>query len=372
MNRVSPGTMTVVVFAILVGLGGAYVVRQQMNGPQLPPLSDIQLKGGEKKIIVPVAAIDLEKGRELSLHDVVIHSFTPEQYAKSKFAGQPYIRHTSQIFGRVLNQEVVKGTLFLPDLFYPDGHGPGVAERLQAGFRAVTVPIEDVGAVTGFAQPGSIVDVLFRSAPEGERPEVTMTLLEQVEVLALAETVTSGQRVDIRSQGNVTLAVTPAQAKILKVVEGRGELSLSLRNPDDFGNFEFAPVNLDSQVNATAPSQFQTVNFSNANSSTSSTSSSSSSSSSNSGADLFGSMNLVLDDASERVTLDDLLGMEANPEKKQLHLYIGGSRQVIEFDGTPEEEAQPLRHGNRVQTPIAGRPPMQKSKTKNVSLDYLP
>ncbi len=375
MNRVSPGTMTVVIFAILVGLGGAFLVRQQMNQPKLPPLSDIGLKTGPKQIVVPIASVDLEKGRELTLHDIVVHRFTPEEFAKSKFAGQPFIGNTNYLFERMLNQDMPKGSLFLPEHFYGEGFGPGVADRLQPGFRAVTVPIQNVGAITGFADPGSIVDVLFRSNPEGERPSVTMTLLEQVEVLALEKSVLTGKRIEFSNDGTVTLAVTPAQAKMLKVVEGHGEISLTLRNPDDFGNFEFSPVNLENQVQSDKLEMLEQVMFNsaanvNTTNSSASSSSSSSSSSKSSGAD-FGSMNLVLEDASERVTMEDLLGLEANPKKKQLSLYKGGNREVVEFEEPAEDKSEILRTGKRVQTPIAGRVPARRNQ-ENVSLDYLP
>ncbi|MDA7503649.1 Flp pilus assembly protein CpaB [bacterium] len=370
MNRVSPGTMTVVIFAILVGLGGAFLVRQQMGQPQLPDLSDINLKGTQKTITVPVASVDLQKGRKLAIHDIVIHQFTPEQFAKSKFAGQPFMSNTNLIFERVVNSDIEKGSLFLPNDFYAEGFGPGVAERLQPGFRAVTVPIENVGAVTGFALPGSIVDVLFRSNPEGDRQEITMTLLEQVEVLALADNVMAGQKTDLASEGSVTLSVTPAQAKVLKVVEGRGEISLTLRNPeDDFQNFEFAPVNLNGRtVSNGRPTNGELLNFA---SMTSSSSSNSSSSGTNSGADLMGSMEMILDDASERVTMDDLLGISTNAKKKELAIYSGGAKTVLEFEEDVEESNHILHRGKRVQTPIAGRPRISRSK-ENVTMDYLP
>lgn len=365
MNRVSPGTMTVVIFAILFGLGGAFLVRQQMNQPQLPPLSDINLQPKEVQVIVPVAGVDLEKGRTLTLHDVVIHSFTPEQFAKSKFAGQSFMRSTNQLFGRILNRDLVKGSVFLPENFYPEGFGPGVAERLQPGFRAVTVPIQNVGAVQGFAAPGSIVDVLFRSNPEGQRPEVTMTLLEEVQVLALNTNVLSGQRVDVEMDGTVTLSVTPAQAKVLKVVEGRGEITLTLRNPnDEIANFEFSPVNLDTEEARRNEELLNSVSF---------TSNSTTSSSKNSGTDVLGSMDMVLEDSRERVTMDDLLGIPAQPVKKQISVYKAGSREVLEFEEATQAAPQMLRQGGRVRTPIAGRPRLKDDRdTAAAAIDYLP
>jgi hypothetical protein len=113
---------------------------------------------------------------------------------------------------------------------------------LDAGYRAVTIPIEHISAVQGFARPGTFVDVLFRSRAEEERPEVTITLLERVKVLAVNQNTLSEQNVELDNGGTVTLAVTPIQAKALKVVEDRGELSLTLRNPDD--ELDFLPVDL--------------------------------------------------------------------------------------------------------------------------------
>ena len=365
MNRVSPGTMTVVIFAILIGLGGAFLVRQQMNQPQLPPLSDLKLDPKPQNIIVPVAGVDLEEGRKLTLHDVVLHSLTPEQFQKSRFAGQSFMRSTNQIFGRVLNQKIAKGAVFLPDNFYAEGFGPGVAGRLQPGFRAVTVPIQNVGVVQGFAAPGSMVDVLFRSEPEGQRPEVTMTLLEEVEVLALDNNVLEGQRVDVELEGTVTLSVTPAQAKVLKVVEGRGEITLTLRNPDEeFGDFEFAPVNLDNnEVRLGNGGLLSPVSF-NSNVSSSATSSTS--------ADAHSSMDMVLEDARQRVTLDDLLGIPSQPVKKTLSVYKAGAREVLEFEEQQVNPSQMLRKSGRVPTPIVGRRPRQPQNRETASLEYLP
>ncbi|TWT56881.1 hypothetical protein KOR42_02360 [Thalassoglobus neptunius] len=327
MNRVSSGTMTVVVFAILVGLGGAFLVRQQLKQPELPPLTELKTNPPEERIIVPVAGIDLKKGRALTLHDIVVHSLTPEQYAKSKFAGSQFMRDTRQLFGRTLNADLPKGSLFLPDNFYPEGFGPGVADRLQPGFRAVTVPIENVGAVHGFAAPGSVVDVLFRSEPEGERPEVTMTLLEGVEVLALNKNVLAGQRVDVDMQGTVTLSVTPPQAKVLKVVEGRGELTLTLRNPGDL---------LDSQGQTIARVGQTNSGFAAADSS------------------MLISVNGVLHDAGERITLDDLIGVPTKPVRKQMQIYMAGAREVVEFQQPSSPKPVITQQPGRVSTPVAG------------------
>ena len=183
MGRLSPGTMTVAIFAVLIGLGGAFIVRQQMHKPGLPPLPTVTAV--ERDVVVPVALTDLDAGRTLTINDVALRRLTPEQFAKSPYAGKSYLRVTEQIANRKLKVSLKQGDMFLPENLFPEGMGPDLAQRLQAGYRAVTVPIQNIGAVLGFAQSGSFVDVLFRVDPTlapgtaavEERPEVTLTLL---------------------------------------------------------------------------------------------------------------------------------------------------------------------------------------------------
>ncbi len=232
--KVSPGTIIVGVFAVLFGLVGAYAVRQQLTKK---PVENVAAPAPPRPVFVPVAAIDLEPGRPLTLGDVAIVQVSPDQLEARGYTG-PYMRDSQQIIGRILRAPVAKGKTFFPELFYPQGQGPSVAERLKPGYRAVTATISNDGAVAGLATPGSLVDVIFRTKSDktGAHPETTVTLLEGVEVLAVGKVATPGAQVE--ADGNkrdltVTLAVTGNQANALRVVEGHGELTLALRNPQD-------------------------------------------------------------------------------------------------------------------------------------------
>lgn len=356
MGRVSPGTMTVVLMATLFGLGGAFVVRQQMARQTPPPL---QMPTAQpNRVYVPLAVRDLPVGTKVVLTDMAVLQFSPEEFAKSKYAGQGFIGNNQQIFNRVLRTPIAKGEFFPADAFYPEGYGPGVAERLKPGYRAVTVPIEDIGAVAGFAEPGANVDVLFRSSEAAKRPEITLTLLEHVEVLALDTNVIPGQRIELKREGKVTLSVTPAQAKILKVVEGKGTLSLSLRHPEDDAVDNF-PVRL-GQNDGRGPAALgaTTVGFHGDLGLI------------DRGGDLrlierrggldridhldADTLKRVINDASQQLTLDDLLGIPAAPEKRTMEVYKAGSREVLEFDQKEEQSQDILQRGARVRTPVAG------------------
>ncbi len=106
----------------------------------------------------------------------------------------------------------------------------------------MTVNVQGPAAVAGFATPGAWVDVIFRANKDSEEdlPELTVTLVESVEVLALDEQTFTGTKSTNGANNNnapkemaVTLAVRPEQAAALRVVDGRGMLSLVLRNPND-------------------------------------------------------------------------------------------------------------------------------------------
>lgn len=233
MSRISPGTIIVGIFAILFGLVGAYTVREYLTQTQ-EPVVVAEEPEAPQVFQIPVASIDLKSGRPLNVSDVVILRLTREQLAE-KDLPENYMTNPRQIFDRILIGPLKQGEAFLTTQFYPLGMGPNVADRLKPGFRAMTIPIANPTTVAGFVSPGSLVDVLFRTFPnaQGELLETTVTLLENVEILALGLNQVTGANTAGRSQNTVTLAVTPHQANALKVVEQRGELSLVLRGPND-------------------------------------------------------------------------------------------------------------------------------------------
>lgn len=357
MSRLTPGVMTVVVFALFAGLAGAYVVRHHLNpstglSPTLAPA-----KAQEALFIVPVALTDLEKDRAVDLNDIAIMRFSAEEFEKTEYSKKTYLANSRQIQGRRLRVSVKKGELFTPENFYAFGDTPGILDRLQAGYRGVTIPVQNIGAVHGFARPGSFVDVLFRSSPGEKYSEVTLTLLERIEVLALDQDTIKPNVAAAGRVGSVTLAVTPQQAKILKVVEGRGELSLTLRHPDD--DFQFAPFDpaLERSISgltdgaAVLPTAFPATAASKA-------------ASKKAGAEVetIEGVDSVIGNAAERLTLADLLGVTSDARQTTMEIYRGGSgsKEVLVFDEPANDSPELLRSGGRIRTPIVEFPPKRR------------
>jgi pilus assembly protein CpaB len=107
----------------------------------------------------------------------------------------------------------------------------GLSATLAPGKRAITVRVNDVIGVAGFALPGSWVDVLV-SARDARNEPFSKIVLERVKVLAVAQE-TAGDPAKPKVVSAVTLELTPAESERLDLARSVGSLSLALRNELD-------------------------------------------------------------------------------------------------------------------------------------------
>jgi pilus assembly protein CpaB len=104
---------------------------------------------------------------------------------------------------------------------------------IPPGMRAASVKVNEVSGISGFITPGSKVDIItVMENQKEERGKQAFTLLDDVEVLAVAQTM---DHKDTKPTlvNTVTLLVNPAQAERLTLASTEGQLQLSLRNYQD-------------------------------------------------------------------------------------------------------------------------------------------
>lgn len=174
---------------------------------------------------VVVAVRDLEAGTRLehAMLEVV-------RWPKGTGLNQP-LRRLDDAEGRALTSRVLRGEPLLPARLAPEGEKGGLSAVLQEGQRAVTVKVNEIVGVAGFALPGNYVDVMVHTTDSRNQP-ISRIVLERIQVLAVAQDV-APQENKPRVVNAVTLLVTPEQAERMDLARSVGTLSLVLRNQID-------------------------------------------------------------------------------------------------------------------------------------------
>jgi pilus assembly protein CpaB len=138
---------------------------------------------------------------------------------------------------RVVKTGVSRGEPVIEAKLAPPGSKGGLSAVVADGKRAMTVRVNDVVGVAGFALPGNYVDIMVSTQNERSRtPDkdnaISKIVLERILVLAVAQE-SDRDATKPKVVNAVTLEVTPTQAESLDLARSVGSLSLVLRNQTD-------------------------------------------------------------------------------------------------------------------------------------------
>lgn len=141
--------------------------------------------------------------------------------------------------GRVVKTSLLRGEALLESKLAPLGTKAGLSAVITEGKRAITVRVNEVVGVAGFALPGNYVDVLVnteedvgKTAAVSKSRTISKIVLERILVLAVAQEASRDESKP-KVVNAVTLEVTPEQAEQLDLARSVGSLSLVLRNQVD-------------------------------------------------------------------------------------------------------------------------------------------
>ncbi|MDE1989049.1 MAG: Flp pilus assembly protein CpaB [Betaproteobacteria bacterium] len=208
-----------IAFAMLLSLGIAgYSARWLMQAARV------------KSVPVAVARQALAQGSRLTAASVSLSDW-PDHLLPP---GTPV--NPEKFEGRVVRVPIAAGLPILEQALAPEGSRAGLSAIIPSGHRAMTVRVNEVVGVAGFALPGNFVDVLVNSAAEGwpgsVRGSLSKIVLQRVPVLAVAQDANPDEsRPHVVNA--VTLEVTPREAEQLDLARNIGTLSLVLRNQVD-------------------------------------------------------------------------------------------------------------------------------------------
>jgi len=180
---------------------------------------------------VVVAALDVGQGSRLAAANLTLVEWPAGAVPPGAVLDPKLLE------GRVARTDIARGEPVLESKLAPAGTLGGLSAVVSAGQRAMTVRVNDVVGVAGFALPGNFVDILVNlqapGADFGQREaSISKIVLERILVLAVAQDSVVDDTKP-RVVNAVTLQLTPDQVEKLDLARSIGTLSLVLRNQID-------------------------------------------------------------------------------------------------------------------------------------------
>lgn len=190
-----------------------------------------KLASGEKPTVaqVVVANRNVEIGTLLKEADVKLVDWNAPEPKGT-------VGKVSEAIGRGVVATIYEGEPILENRLAAKGAGGGLAATIPQGMRAVSVRVNDVASISGFARPGARVDVLIAGNPPGTpngMGTVTKTLLQNMQILSAGQDIQKDSEGKAVSVPVVNLLVTPEQAEMLSLANSEMRVQLVLRNPLD-------------------------------------------------------------------------------------------------------------------------------------------
>lgn len=177
---------------------------------------------------VVVAAVDIELGSRINPQMLGTVEWPSGSVPVGAFSDP------AQLQDRVAKVGVQRGDAVLERKLSPAGTMGGLSAVIAEGKRAMTVRVNDVVGVGGFALPGNYVDVMVNTNLDrgNSQSPISLTVLEHVLVLAVAQ---EAGRDDTKPKvvNAVTLELSPEDTEKLDLARSVGTLSLVLRNQLD-------------------------------------------------------------------------------------------------------------------------------------------
>ena len=216
----NPRALIMIAVAVIAGLAAVVIGARWLSQ---------QATGSANKLVVAVSDIDL--GSRLTPAMVKVVDWPANSMPKGAFT------NPAELDSRVLRASVLSGEPVLESKLAPVGSKGGLSAVVAEGKRAMTVRVNDVVGVAGFALPGNYVDIIVNTQEENAKSgnkdqQISKIVLEHILVLAVAQEV-GRDETKPKVVSAVTVEVTPDQAEKLDLARSVGTLSLMLRNQVD-------------------------------------------------------------------------------------------------------------------------------------------
>ena len=229
----------VLVLVVALAAGGiAAYLALNMGPTQLGP-TVVELAPQIQSQDVLVAAADLSQGDKLNAENVRWQTWPEDALNPTYIQKQTTPDAIETLKGSVVRSQFVAGEPIREVKLAKPGSG-FLSAILSPGMRAIAVRVSAESAAGGFVLPNDRVDVIQtitqQASPNTPGQNVSRTILTNVKVLAVDQTVdeTGGESVVVGK--TATLELDPSQVEVITAAEASGTLSLALRSFADAGD----------------------------------------------------------------------------------------------------------------------------------------
>ena len=218
--------------ALIFGLLAAFSVSRYLSSAQANSTNMTK---------IAVAKVDIPVGTKIIQEQIEEVEFPANSIPNGAFES------AQKLVGRVAVVQIAAREAVTDSKLAPEGTSGGLTAIIPEGYRAMTVKVDDASGVSGFLQPGAIVDVVVVIDPKENsinQDPISKVVLQNVRVLANAQNMDKPKdEREATSVKAVTLQVTPEQAEKLALAANEGKLQLIMRNSIDQGDTQTTGIN---------------------------------------------------------------------------------------------------------------------------------
>ncbi|HEX2255420.1 MAG TPA: Flp pilus assembly protein CpaB [Afifellaceae bacterium] len=226
----------VLVLAVAIVAGGIAAYLALNMGPSAPAPTVVELAPQIQSQDVLVAASDIGQGQKLTAENVRWQRWPEEAINEGYIQKQAMPDAPEKLAGAVVRNQFIAGEP-IREVKLARPESGFLSAILPSGKRAIAVRVSAQNTAGGFILPNDRVDVIQtitqQTTPDAPAENVSRTILTNVKVLAIDQTVEeqSGEAVVVGK--TATLELDPAQVELVTAAEVAGTLSLSLRSIAD-------------------------------------------------------------------------------------------------------------------------------------------
>ncbi|NLK83309.1 MAG: Flp pilus assembly protein CpaB [Lentisphaerae bacterium] len=208
-----------------------------------------QIQAERRKIQGSTESIDLIKmtraiasGEVIREQDIAPDRVRRLRTESSGFSNEIRWSQSSRVIGRKLAISKEKNErIHWADIQQAYSRASGLAGVVRKNYRAISISVDSVSAVTNLIKPGDNVDIIgtFRFPEmrgDNNLDTLTLTILQNVKILATGSNWNVNSSEETRSgYSTVTLELSPKEVEMIIFASQKGKLSLSLRNFEESG-----------------------------------------------------------------------------------------------------------------------------------------